>query len=196
MRLRPDGRRGLLFTSTEAFERYQEENAWTWEHQALLRARPVAGSAVVAHEFERIRSETLRERVRRDSLRDDVLSMRRKMRKELDSSDSERFDLKQGVGGIADIEFLVQYLVLANAEAHPAVIHYPDNVRQLATLAAAGCLDENLALRLQDIYRAYRLRLHHLKLNEQEPLVPQAEFAAERSDVSSAWQRQLGQGAT
>ena len=194
MRLRPDGRRGLLFTSTDAFERYQEENAWTWEHQALLRARPVAGSAVVAREFERIRSETLRQRVRRDSLRDDVLSMRQKMRKKLDRSDSDSFDLKQGIGGIADIEFLVQYLVLANAGEHPAVIHYPDNVRQLATLAAAGCLDENLALRLQDIYRGYRLRLHHLKLNEQDPLVPQAEFAAERADVSRAWQDRLGAG--
>ncbi len=195
MRLRPDGRRGLLFTSTEAFERYQDENAWTWEHQALLRARPVAGSAVVAREFERIRSETLRQRVRRDSLRDDVLSMRQKMRKELDKSDSDWFDLKQGAGGIADIEFLVQYLVLASADTHPAVIHYPDNVRQLATLAAADCLDENLALRLQDIYRGYRLRLHHLTLNEQKPLVPQAEFAAERADISAAWQQRLDAGA-
>ena len=194
MRLRPDGRRGLLFTSTEAFERYQEENAWTWEHQALLRARPVAGSAVVAREFERIRKETLRQRVRRDSLRADVLTMRERMRKELDKSDRDRFDLKQGVGGIGDIEFLVQYLVLANAKAHPAVVHYPDNIRQLATLAAAGCLEEDLAQRLQDIYRGYRLRLHHLTLNEQEPLVPQAEFAAERADVGAAWKQQLAVG--
>ncbi len=195
MRLRPDGRRGLLFTSTEAFERYQEDNAWTWEHQALLRARPVAGSAVVAREFERIRTETLRQRVHRDSLREDVLAMRQRMRKELDKSDSEQFDLKQGAGGIGDIEFLVQYLVLANAGAHPAVIHYPDNIRQLATLAAAGCLDEDLALRLQDIYREYRLRLHHLTLNEQEALVPQTEFAAQRADVAAAWAQQLGAGA-
>ena len=167
-------------------------------HRAIIGAAALtllAGSAVVAREFERIRSETLRQRVRRDSLRDDVVSMRQKMRKELDRSDSDSFDLKQGVGGIADIEFLVQYLVLANAGEHPAVIHYPDNVRQLATLAAAGCLDESLALRLQDIYRGYRLRLHHLKLNEQDSLVPQAEFAAERAEVSRAWEDRLGAGA-
>ena len=118
----------------------------------------------------------------------------RRMRDELDKSDPEWFDLKQGTGGIGDIEFLVQYLVLANADAHPAVVHYPDNIRQLATLAAAGCLDENLALRLQDVYRDYRLRLHHRTLNEQKPLVRQAEFAAERADVTVAWERFLGAG--
>jgi glutamate-ammonia-ligase adenylyltransferase len=192
MRLRPDGGKGLLVTSSEAFERYQEDNAWTWEHQALLRARPVAGSAVVAREFERIRAETLTHRVRRDTLRDDVISMRQRMRKELDTSDADGFDLKQGPGGIGDIEFLVQYLVLENAVARPAVIHYPDNVRQLATLAAAECLDTDTAFRLQDIYRRYRLQLHHLTLNEKKPLVPQAEFADEREAVVAAWRAVFG----
>ena len=192
MRLRPDGHKGLLVTSTEAFERYQEDNAWTWEHQALLRARPVAGSAVVAREFERIRAETLKNRVRRASLQDDVMSMRQRMRKELDNSDGVMFDLKNGAGGIGDIEFLVQYLVLSNAAAHPAVIHYPDNVRQLATLAAAECLDADLAFRLQEIYRRYRLQLHHLTLNEKKPLVAQAEFAAEREQVVAAWRSVMG----
>ena len=129
--------------------------------------------------------------LRSDSLRDDVVSMRQKMRKELDRSDSDSFDLKQGVGGIADIEFLVQYLVLANAGEHPAVIHYPDNVRQLATLAAAGCLDESLALRLQDIYREYRRCLHHLALDDRKPLVGRSEFAAERAYVEALWKQVL-----
>ena len=133
-RLRPSGRSGLIVTSIDAFERYQVENAWTWEHQALLRGRAVAGSSVVAREFERIRAQTLRERVRRDCLRKDVVAMRAKMRAQLDKSNAERFDLKQGAGGIADIEFLVQYLVLLNAEAHPAVIHYSDNIRQLGPI--------------------------------------------------------------
>ena len=93
-RLRPDGHKGLLVTSTDAFERYQEDNAWTWEHQALLRARAVAGSKAVAKEFERIRRDTLIERVKRESLRDDVISMRQRMRKELDRSNAEHFDLK------------------------------------------------------------------------------------------------------
>ena len=120
-RLRPDGKSGLLVTSTNAFERYQEENAWTWEHQALLRARPVAGSALIAREFERIRAETLTRRVRRDTLCGDVAKMRTRMRRELDKSSQEDFDLKQGAGGIGDIEFIVQYLVLRNAAEHRAV---------------------------------------------------------------------------
>ena len=136
-------------------------------HQALLRARPIAGSALVAREFERIRAETLRNRVCQESLLDDVTSMRRRMREQLDRSDSELFDLKQGEGGIGDIEFIVQYLVLSNAKPHPAVIHYSDNIRQLGTLAAAACLPEKDVVRLQEIYKAYRLRLHRLSLNEQ-----------------------------
>jgi glutamate-ammonia-ligase adenylyltransferase len=193
-RLRPDGNSGLLVASVESFERYQEENAWTWEHQALLRARPVAGSSFIAREFERVRAETLMHRVRRQTLREDVLSMRRRMRDNLDKSDSTVFDLKQGAGGIADIEFIVQYLVLLGAGERPAVIHYPDNIRQLATLAASGCLDEKAALELQDIYRAYRLRLHHLSLDDRPPLVGTEEFGAERAAVRAYWESLLGAG--
>jgi glutamate-ammonia-ligase adenylyltransferase len=189
MRLRPDGKSGLLVTSTDAFERYQEENAWTWEHQALLRARPVAGSALIAREFERIRAETLTQRVRRDTLCGDVAKMRTRMRRELDKSSQEDFDLKQGAGGIGDIEFIVQYLVLQHAAEHRAVIHYPDNIRQLATLAACGCLEEDEAYRLQDVYRAYRMRLHHLRLDGKAPLVGASEFVEERQAVSDLWQR-------
>ncbi len=191
-RLRPDGQKGLLVTSIDAFERYQEENAWTWEHQALLRARPVAGSAAIADEFARIRSDTLTRRVRRESLRDDVTSMRKRMRGELDRSNAESFDLKHGVGGIGDIEFLVQYLVLQHAAAHPAVIHYSDNIRQLDALVASGCIDEADGLRLQDCYRAYRLRQHHLVLDDRQPIVADHEFAKERRFVAANWQRWLG----
>jgi glutamate-ammonia-ligase adenylyltransferase len=190
-RLRPSGRSGLLVSTVDGFERYQEDNAWTWEHQALLRSRPVAGSAVIAREFERIRSETLRHRVHRDTLLEDVLSMRAKMRKQLDKSSAEQFDLKQGAGGIGDIEFLVQYLVLKNAGKNPAVIHYPDNIRQLGTLAAAGCLVESDVVRLQEIYKAYRLCLHRLALDEQPPLVGSDEFADERAIVTQIWKREL-----
>lgn len=191
-RLRPDGQSGLLVSSIDAFERYQEENAWTWEHQALLRARPVAGSAVISREFERIRADTLTARVRRETLRDDVRSMRQRMRDQLDKSDTQYFDLKQGSGGITDIEFIVQYLVLTNAAEHRAVIHYPDNIRQLATLAAAGCLPETSALRLQDIYRSYRNRLHHLSLDDKTPVVGQDAFESEREFVNEVWQQLLG----
>ena len=191
-RLRPDGRRGLLVTSTDAFERYQEDNAWTWEHQALLRARAVAGSAAVADEFERIRRETLIGRVRRDTLAADVISMRQRMRKELDRSNGELFDLKQGRGGIGDIEFLVQYLVLDQAQKKPDVIFYSDNIRQLDALTAEGCLDQAIGDALQDAYRAYRLRQHHLALDDQAPLVPAAEFREMRTFVAKTWDDWLG----
>ncbi len=190
-RLRPDGQSGLLVTNVEAFERYQEENAWTWEHQALLRARPVAGSETIARDFERIRTQTLTSGIHEDTLRSDVISMRSRMRKKLDKSDDERFDLKQGTGGIGDIEFLVQYLVLANAAKHRSVIHYSDNIRQLDALAEAACLEGQVALRLQDIYREFRLRVHHLLLDEQPPLVSQQEFLDQRRFVANAWATHL-----
>lgn len=113
--------------------------------------------------------------------------MRRRMRKELDRSTNDLFDLKQGKGGIADIEFIVQYLALANADRHRAVIHYPDNIRQLATLAATGYLDEDEATALQDSYRRYRLRLHHLSLDNRPPLARAADFTEERRVVDTTW---------
>ncbi len=195
-RLRPSGRSGLLVISVEGFERYQEENAWTWEHQALLRSRPVAGSAAVLREFEQIRSQTLKARVRRDRLSGDVADMRNRMRRQLDRSGEGIFDLKQGAGGIGDIEFIVQYLVLANAAEHPAVIHYPDNIRQLGTLGAAGCLAEAEVLRLQEIYKAYRLKLHRLALDEKPAEVVDREFSDERQFVTELWKRTIEQGAT
>ena len=189
MRLRPDGQSGLLVSSVDAFERYQEANAWTWEHQALLRARPVAGSDRIAQAFERIRYATLTAGLHHETLRKDVVSMRKRMRQQLDRSDAKIFDLKQGQGGIGDIEFLVQYLVLANAAAHPEVIHYSDNIRQLDALAASGCLDVSTAVRLQSTYRDYRQRVHRLLLDDQVALLAQSEFDAERRFVSEVWAR-------
>ena len=188
-RLRPDGQSGVMVSSIDAFERYQEENAWTWEHQALLRARPVAGSQEIAQQFERIRADTLCSRVRRTQLLDDVVSMRERMRRKLDKSDEQQFDLKQGIGGIGDIEFIVQYLVLANAGEHPGVFYYSDNIRQLEALADAGLIAVDVSTRLQDIYKSYRLRTHHLVLDDRKPQVPQGDFAAERQLVRELWER-------
>jgi glutamate-ammonia-ligase adenylyltransferase len=131
-------------------------------------------------------------RVRRDSLHADVLSMRRRMRKELDRSDAGRFDLKHGRGGIGDIEFIVQFMVLDNAAAFPAVIRYSDNIRQLAALASAGHLDVQTAAKLQSVYREFRLRLHHLSLNDLPPFVEGGEFDAERDFVAAVWEQHLG----
>ena len=191
-RLRPSGRSGLLVINLEGFERYQEENAWTWEHQALLRSRSVAGSVSIAREFERIRADTLCHRVHDESLLSDVREMRERMRSNLDTSNEDLFDLKQGEGGIGDIEFLVQYLVLKNASQHPALIHYSDNIRQLGMLGAVNCLSEADVTRLQECYRRYRLRLHRLVLNEAAPQIPASEFVAERDFVTSVWHKVMG----
>jgi len=191
-RLRPDGQSGVMVSSIDAFERYQEEHAWTWEHQALLRARPVTGSADIAREFERIRAATLSARVRREELRDDVVAMRGRMRAKLDQSDEQLLDFKQGAGGIADIEFIVQFLVLANAEQHPSVFYYSDNIRQLEALAQVACISEKTSLRLQEIYKSYRLRIHHLALDEKKPLGSQEEFSEERTYVERLWERTFG----
>ncbi len=188
-RLRPSGRSGLLVTSLDAFERYQAENAWTWEHQALLRSRPVAGVAGLAERFFDVRATTLRERIRRESLSEDVQSMRRRMRKTLDRSDREQFDLKHGRGGIGDIEFIVQYLVLHGANEHPALIHYPDIIRQIEALEAAQCLDAATAKALRDAYRLLRSALHRLALDDRDAAGPYAEYASCREFVTDMWQR-------
>jgi glutamate-ammonia-ligase adenylyltransferase len=190
-RLRPSGHSGLLVVSTESFAKYQEENAWTWEHQALLRGRAVAGSTEVAREFERIRKDTLTNRVRRDDLLSEVIAMRGKMRDRLDKSTTEQFDLKQGEGGIGDIEFLVQYLVLKYADREPALLVYSDNIRQLDALAVAGLLDADAVAQLQDAYKTYRHCAHRLTLDDEPPLVAATEFGAERAFVRSVWQREM-----
>jgi glutamate-ammonia-ligase adenylyltransferase len=190
-RLRPSGRSGLLVVSVEGFARYQEENAWTWEHQALLRSRPVAGSAAVARAFDQIRVDTLTGRIRRDTLLDDVLSMRAKMRKQLDKSSADAFDLKQGRGGIGDIEFLVQYLVLSNADSHPTLLHYPDNIRQLGVLGAVGLLDPNDVARLQEAYRCFRRASHRLALDGKPAIVGASELTDEREFVFALWEKAM-----
>ena len=121
MRLRPDGAKGLLVSSLASFSDYQRERAWTWEHQALVRARGVAGDASLLAAFEQLRGDILLRARDGDKLRDDVLSMRKRMRAELDRSDAARFDLKQGEGGLVDLEFLLQWLVLDQAARHPAL---------------------------------------------------------------------------
>ncbi|MEM9207889.1 MAG: bifunctional [glutamate--ammonia ligase]-adenylyl-L-tyrosine phosphorylase/[glutamate--ammonia-ligase] adenylyltransferase [Pseudomonadota bacterium] len=186
-RLRPSGRSGLLVTSIDAFRRYQEQDAWTWEHQALLRSRPVAGSPVVAEAFAEIRESVLRHPSSPESLRDDVLNMRAKMRAQLDRSDEQNFDLKQGEGGIADIEFLVQYLALRHAPEHLDVIEYTDNIRQLDALQSIGRFPRDRVERLQNIYKAYRGMAHRLSLDEQPALAAAGTFVAEREFVIDTW---------
>jgi [glutamine synthetase] adenylyltransferase / [glutamine synthetase]-adenylyl-L-tyrosine phosphorylase len=188
MRLRPNGKGGFLMTGIEAFERYQREEAWTWEHQALLRARAVAGDARLRTAFEAARRRVLSGAVELETLSADVSEMRLRMRRELSKAGAGQFDIKQDAGGIADIEFLVQYGVLSAAREHPQLLNFTDNVRQLEGLAAVGALVPETAQWLTEAYISYRTVLHHLSLEgEGERVVSAAPYVETRDRVLEIW---------
>lgn len=141
VRLRPDGAKGLLVSSLASFTDYQRQRAWTWEHQALVRARGIAGEPGLMEAFETLRADVLAAPRAAAKLAEDVATMRNKMRAELDRGDAARFDLKQGEGGLVDLEFLLQFLVLRDAHAHPP-LRVPRATPALLDAAhAAGSLD-------------------------------------------------------
>ena len=189
VRLRPSGKGGMLITRIGAFVEYQEKEAWTWEHQALMHARAVAGDATLRAEFERVRVDILMRCVKRDTLRTEVRGMRERMRKELSRAKpkSGTFDIKQDAGGTADIEFLAQYWALLHAGTHPPVVMFADTIRQLESVASADLVPQATVDVLVQAYRRYRERTHHLSLENVEPVVPAGEFADERAAVSSIW---------
>ncbi|SEA09753.1 bifunctional [glutamate--ammonia ligase]-adenylyl-L-tyrosine phosphorylase/[glutamate--ammonia-ligase] adenylyltransferase [Microbulbifer marinus] len=191
-RLRPSGNSGLLVTSTSAFEKYQRESAWTWEHQALVRARPVAGSARLCADFEQLRLQLLCEARDEKKLREEVVAMRDKMRAHLDKSNDKNFDLKHGPGGIVDIEFMVQYAALAWAQKAPSIVRYTDNIRILESLTDAGLMPAYQAEHLIDAYKAYRSEGHRLALQQLPGVVNGDQFTAERKTVLTNWQQLLG----
>lgn len=192
-RLRPSGRSGMLVSSLQAFDRYQRESAWTWEHQALLRSRAIAGAVHVREAFEKLRMSVLRESVRRDDLRGDVIEMRRRMLAEAPRVGKGRFDIKHARGGLQDIEFIVQYLVLNHAHEHADLASWPDNVRQLEALATHQVLAQEDADDLTRCYLEYREILHHRALAERPPHTPAGEVAERVETVSGVWQRHLGE---
>ena len=189
VRLRPSGKGGMLITRIGAFVEYQQKDAWTWEHQALLHARAVAGDPALRAEFERARVELLKNHVRRDTLRTEVRNMRERMRKELSrgSLKSGLFDIKQDAGGTADIEFLAQYWALLHAGTHPPVVMFADTIRQLESVASADLVPQATVDVLTDAYRKYRERSHHRSLDLAEAIVPAEEFAATRAAVTAIW---------
>jgi glutamate-ammonia-ligase adenylyltransferase len=186
-RLRPSGRSGLLVTSLEGFRHYQTADAWVWEHQALLRSRALAGAPDVCRAFETIRRDVLVSHVDRVKLKGEVAKMRRRMRDELSLAEAGSFDIKQDPGGIADVEFLVDYWVLAHSGEYPELVEFPDNIRQLEGLARVGLVPEELCLRLKEAYLALRQRVHELALDEGGRVVPEAELAPVRDFVSGVW---------
>lgn len=188
-RLRPNGASGLLVSSLEAFERYQQEQAWTWEHQALVRARAISGSQELMDGFTALRQRVLC--VHRDvqQLKTDVRQMREKMIQALGGKQAGEFNVKKDSGGIADIEFMVQYMVLAHAAKHPELIAWMDNNRLLGSLAAVGLIDAIDADTLANAYRDMRNKTHALALQDRLNVVHDDSFAAYRELVCSYWQR-------
>ncbi|MBK1733780.1 bifunctional glutamine synthetase adenylyltransferase/deadenyltransferase [Halorhodospira abdelmalekii] len=191
-RLRPSGKAGLMSTSLEAFTTYQWHSAWTWEHQALVRARAVAGDEAIRSAFAQARADVLQQPREHATLREEVRSMRNRQRQEKAARDPQHFDLKNDRGGLTDIEFLVQYWVLAHAHAHPALVEHTDNIRLLRDLAATGVLKAETAHALANAYRAYRRRLHHLALQDEGSGVAQTELSdalgEHRRIVTQLWQ--------
>ena len=203
MRLRPSGESGLLVTTLAAFEEYQKNQAWTWEHQALVRARAVAGSARLIADFERVRRDILGRARDPDTLMSDVVSMRRRMRDELTRKSgraaSPEFVIKQGVGGIVDVEFMVQYLVLRHAEHYPTLTQWSDNVRILESLASSGLLGSSDIDGLTRAYLSLRSTLHELALQDMEAVDSEhagaiiASLEDSRKRVSALWEKLFGE---
>jgi glutamate-ammonia-ligase adenylyltransferase len=190
-RLRPSGAAGMLVTTADAFADYQQNEAWTWEHQALVRARVVYGDPQLKSRFDEIRRTILMTPRDGEKLQTEVREMREKMRAHLGNKHRERFDLKADAGGITDIEFIAQYLVLGHAHQKPKLTRWSDNVRILELLAQNDIMDEQEAQALTHAYTTLRDALHHLALQEQPGHVPETEFAEERGQVSASWQKWL-----
>ncbi|CAL1239534.1 bifunctional [glutamate--ammonia ligase]-adenylyl-L-tyrosine phosphorylase/[glutamate--ammonia-ligase] adenylyltransferase [Candidatus Methylocalor cossyra] len=187
LRLRPSGNAGLLVSSLPAYETYQMQSAWTWEQQALVKARWVAGDPGVGARFQGIRERSLRRRREIGRLRQEIRDMREKMRASLSGKDPARFDLKRDEGGIVDIEFLVQFGILSRASDHEALARWTDVVRQLDALTAAGFLSADAAALLRRAYCTFREAAHRAALREQPAVVPAGQYAELRAEVQALW---------
>jgi glutamate-ammonia-ligase adenylyltransferase len=163
LQLRPDGNSGLLVSSVVAFREYQLQKAWIWEHQAITRARFVAGDSQIGEAFENIRVEVLSQAHDAKLLMAEVCNMREKMRAAQHIA-AEMFDIKHSVGGIIDVEFLVQYLVLAYAKQYPQLAGNIGNIGLLKLLASLNIINHDLAEKVVLAYRDFRYTQHRLKL--------------------------------
>ena len=191
-RLRPDGSKGVLVNTLDGLGEYLREKAWTWEHQALVRARAVAGDPRLGKRFADLRRDILLRDRERDSLRTAVRTMRERMRTELGSHRAGQFDLKQDPGGVADIEFIVQYGTLRWASQLDADLEFTDNIRLLEGFGRAGLMPEEDVGLLADAYRTFRGRVHELSLQESKAVVGNEEFAELRGAVTAIWNRLMG----
>ncbi|MDN3452445.1 MULTISPECIES: bifunctional [glutamate--ammonia ligase]-adenylyl-L-tyrosine phosphorylase/[glutamate--ammonia-ligase] adenylyltransferase [unclassified Psychrobacter] len=196
MRLRPSGNAGMMVVSCHAFETYQMDKAWSWEHQALVRARAICGDRRVTALFCDIRRDVLSLPRTLDQVRNEVTSMRIKMQKHLGTSQWQqqagKFQLKQDAGGIVDIEFLAQFAVLAYSHEHLSLTKWSDNVRIFEEVALLGIWEEQVCQDLTDAYLRIRAATHQLALSEQSLLVDESLWQETRTLVQSQWQHLMG----
>ena len=191
--MRPNGDSGLLAVSVDSFRDYQLKNAWVWEHQALTRARFCAGDPAVGAHFEKIRCEILCQQRDLTTLRDEVVAMRQKMVDAHASNSATEFDLKHDQGGIVDVEFIVQYLVLGYASQHPSLTGNLGNIALLRMAAELGLIEPQQAEAAGNAYREYR-RLQHAKRLSATPKarVPREEIEKHIAAVNTLWQAVFG----
>ncbi len=186
LQLRPDGNSGLLVSSIEAFRDYQLHKAWVWEHQAITRARFVAGDVSIGKAFDAIRFEVMTQTRDIEKLKADVMAMREKMRA-AQRFEKDWFDVKHSAGGIIDVEFLVQYLVLAHARQYPQLTENIGNIGLLKVLGELNIINKNLAKEVADAYRQYRKLIHATKLQAQAAKVKSAELEKQQAAVLALW---------
>jgi glutamate-ammonia-ligase adenylyltransferase len=193
--LRPNGNSGLLVTSMASFERYQQgrggNSAWTWEHQAVTRARFCAGTPALAERFEAVRRQVLATPRDAAALAVEVRAMRDRVRLSRPVRGGQ-FDVKHSVGGMIDIEFAVQYLVLANSARHPELLANVGNIALLGLAQAAGLLPAAVGVAAGDAYRELRRAQHRARLNEQPTQFAADAFMPQREAILAAWHAVFG----
>ncbi len=192
MRLRPSGNAGVLVSHVDAFGDYQINQAWNWEHQAVIKARDISGDSRVRECFRDIRRQVITMKRDRAALKRQVLDMRERMLQSRESkTPAGSFDLKQDPGGVVDIEFLVQYLILLHAHERPSLVEWTDVVRQLNALALEDIIDDLTAHSLKQSYLIYRYFVHRLALQEKVAVLPEKRFHELRMRVRRIWQAYL-----
>lgn len=207
VRLRPSGRSGMLVSSLEAFEKYQLNNAWTWEHQALVRARPIVGTPLLTGKFKSIRSKVLCRNRDQNQLINDVFNMRKKMLEQLtiekrtpkkpllktnierSSTNLPMFDIKYDEGGIIDIEFIVQTKVLSYAHEFIDLTRWSDNIRIINSLESNGIFSFDDAKNLKEAYIYYRSQGHRLQLQNEPLLIEANQCSTQRKQVTTIWSK-------
>ena len=190
LRLRPNGDSGFLTHSIAAFEKYQRENAWTWEHQSLTRARFICGKPEIGTAFDTLRTEILTRPRNRAELAREIITMREKMFPTHPPKDS---DIKYARGGVVDVEFIVQYLILAYAGEHPQLLDNYGNIALLNIAADAGLIDKTLAEQSQTAYRFYRQQQHNTKLRDAGKLEVNKQVQAYYDSVRKLWEQVFGE---